>query len=149
MAIDGGLRKIFQDKLNPRGYHFQAIETGSTGRGIPDLNGCIDFTEFWIEFKKTSANAIQISPEQVAWILRRKRAGGNVYIAVRKKCSKGPRREAKDELWLIDGSSAADVKEHGLKPGTTSVWILGIWSGGPSKWDWEAVHKILSYKRLK
>lgn len=141
MAVDGGLRGLFQTHLKPAGFHCQAIETGSTGRGIPDMEYCSGGVSGWVEFKKCSANSVQISPEQVAWILQRKRAGGNVYIGVRKKCSAGLRRKAADELWLIEGSSAADLKENGLS--SPGLWVLGKWSGGPKKWDWEQVRKIL------
>ena len=139
--IDGGLRKIFHSKLPD--IHWQAIETGSTGKGIPDSNGCYQGVEFWCEFKKTSANVVNLSPEQVGWILRRKRAGGNVYIAVRKKRSQSVRREACDELWLFSGIDAAHLKEGGLK--SNLVLPLGIWRGGPNKWDWQAVKKQIIY----
>lgn len=147
MAVDGGLRGLFQKHLMSSGCHFQAIETGSTGRGIPDLNGCLNGTEFWIEFKKTNANAVNLSPEQVAWILRRRRARGNVYIGIRRKKSKTLRREACDELWLIHGDSAAELKSEGLK--SPKIHVLGTWYGGPSKWDWEEILTQLIYKDSK
>ena len=118
--------------------HWQAIETGSTGLGIPDLNGVISGVELWIELKLATAIAVDVRPEQVAWIERRVRAGGRAFIAVRCKCSAGARRVARDELHLYNGSSGRRLKEHGL-----NARPLGAWAGGPTKWDWKAIRDFL------
>ena len=140
MAIDGGLRNLFGKHLIPQGIHWQAIETGSTGRGVPDANGCFDGVEFWVECKKCDGNTLQIEPEQVAWHMRRWRAGGNTYIAIRRKCSKGLRRIARDELWLFSGQDVQTLKKEGLN---AKIPVLGKWERGPSKWDWEEVKNVL------
>jgi hypothetical protein len=145
VAIDGGLRNIFRTYLQKLGYHFTAIETGGTGRGIPDSEYCSPTGETgWIEYKKTSANSIQISPEQIGWALQRSRNQGVIFYGVRKKCAKGVRRRACDELWLIDGASAQLLKEEGLK--SRELKILGIWANGPANWDWQQIDRILRRK---
>lgn len=140
--IDGGLRQIFHNRLKKFGAHCQAIETG-TGRGVPDSNICLDGVESWLEFKKTSAYSVRLSPEQIGWHLTRCRAGGKVFIAVRKKRNSSKRLNAVDELWIVEGLGSAELKEHGLK---TSTHVLGVWDGGPRAWDWDAIRSILTAK---
>lgn len=59
--------------------HFQRIET-NVGLGVPDLNGCIDGVEFWLELKVRSGTALGLSKFQKSWIIRRGKAGGRVFI---------------------------------------------------------------------
>ena len=135
MARDGDLRAIFRRKM-PQ-IDFTSIETGSTGRGIPDSNGCVNGVEFWVEFKQTSAWAVRIRPEQCGWILRRCRHGGRVWIAVRRV------REYSDELWLVPGQLAAELKAGGLN-GLVAKSLGGVrWAGGPVKWDWDQIAEVL------
>lgn len=136
--IDGGLRGLFEQ--NMRRVHWQAIETGLTGKGVPDLNGCLDGVDFWVELKQTPEWAVTLEPEQVGWILRRCRKGGRVFIAVRRKCAAGPRRPAADELWLMAGAEAREAKDGGLR----AVNPLGVWTGGPSQWAWDDLLAILT-----
>ena len=143
MAIDGGLRNLFNQKLMKYGCHGQSIESGAVGRGIPDWNYCVDGVEGWIEFKKTTANAVRIKPEQSAWISQRVRSGGNVIIGVRKKCTAGVRRKSCDILYLIHGESVELLRSGGLR---ANIKVLGAYEGGPSKWDWFQVLNILKGK---
>lgn len=62
--------------LKKKGYFVQRIETGSTGRGVPDIY-CIspDGTALWLELKRVHTNAkgklkVQIPwrPGQQAWL---------------------------------------------------------------------------------
>src|SRR4249920_517063 len=126
MPIDGGLSGIFQSHL-PKGIHWLRIESGFTMRGIPDMNYCWFGKEGWIEFKVTHGNVVGLRPEQVGWLLRRSRAGGKCFVAVRKKTRKC------DELWLVPGKYADRLKETGLNEALTGWYIF--W-GGPAKWDW-------------
>jgi hypothetical protein len=130
---DGGLRKLFSEKI--AGVHWQPIETGGTGRGIPDMNGCRDEREIWIEFKKSDHWAVEVRPEQVAWIERRYRHGGRCYVAVRR---------ADDELWLLAHGAARwlATPRRSLKD-VPEALILGRWTGGLRAWDWEAVEALL------
>jgi len=134
---DGGLRQLFQRHIPEA--HWQAIETWSTGMGVPDLNGCLKATEFWIELKQTKANAVGISPEQVAWIERRCRAGGRVFVAVRQKCEAGKRKVACDNLLIYHGSDARKL----LTDGVDGPLYEGRWVGGPAAWDWQEVRATI------
>ena len=124
---DGGLRQLFQKHLSE--VHWQAIESWGTGIGIPDLNGCISGVEFWIELKQAKANKVKISPGQVAWIERRLRAGGHVYVAVRKDT----------ELHLFHGGDIRSLYIDGLR-GAES---LGTWGNGPAGWKWPEILAVL------
>jgi hypothetical protein len=50
--------------------HFQRIET-NVGLGVPDVNGCGDGIEFWLELKVSSNKQSSLSKYQKAWIIRR------------------------------------------------------------------------------
>ena len=149
--IDGGLRQIFRKHL--RDVHWCTIESPLTEGGIPDTNFCADGVEGWIECKKTEGWAVTLRPLQVGWLLRRSRAGGRALVAVRRRCPAGPRSPAADELWLLAGAAARELKAHGL-PRTDGVrwrsppWPpathLGRWAGGPRGWDWPAVRRVLT-----
>lgn len=138
MTIDGGLAAIFRARFPS--VHWQPIETGGTGRGIPDLNFCSGGVEGWIENKVTSTLSVGLRPEQIAWLARRSRAGGRAFVAVRRKTEAGPRRgPATDSLWLFAGDKAAAVALAGLREDLA----LGVWSGGPAKWRWTEVARII------
>jgi hypothetical protein len=128
---DARLRQLFEEHL--REFHWQAIETGGTGRGIPDMNGCCEGTEVWIENKRTGHWKIEITAEQSAWAERRIRAGGRCFVAVRRQFKK------EDELWLYSGNSARAL----LDLPTDAVPPLGRWVGGPARWPWEQVKRII------
>jgi hypothetical protein len=142
---DGGLRRHYQEHLAPRGVHLQAIETGAIGPGTPDTNGCYRGTEFWIENKVTSGwSPKEVRPAQVGWILRRRRAGGRAFFAVRRQHEGGPRRGAAvDELYLIGGDAAREFKDGGLR-GLPPGALLGSWTGGPSRWGWDEFLRLIT-----
>lgn len=130
---DGDLRKLFITNIER--VHWQAIETGSTGKGIPDLNGCASGHELWIEMKKADHWAVEIRPEQVAWIERRVRNGGRCFVAARR---------AREELWLMAPGAARHLATRGESLRTLPVGLLiGKWAGGPRLWDWRAVRAAL------
>lgn len=136
--IDGGLRKEFHTHLR-KGFHWQAIESGLTGGGIPDSNYCIDQKEGWVEYKLTGTLKVPIEADQVGWHLRRNRAGGRTFIAVRQRHAGGPRLGvAIDRLFLFPGSAAKDVLISGLR-----TRALGVWDGGPAVWNWAKVEWFL------
>jgi len=132
--MDGGLRQLFRKHIV--GVDWVSIESGSTGSGIPDLNACYKGIEFWVECKQTSGHTVTLSPLQVGWILRRVRHHGRVWIAVRQKAQRGPRREPRDVLWLIPGHGAMLAKEHGL---AANIDGMEDYHGGPSKWPWQSI----------
>lgn len=132
MSSDGGLRLIFRQKLPAA--HWTPIETGATAAGVPDVNFCFSGgIEGWIEFKKTTGWSVGLRPAQVGWLLRRTRLGGRAFVAVRQL------RAGQDWLWLLQGSDSRSLKDGGLK----RVTPLGVWSGGPAKWSWETVQRLL------
>lgn len=147
-GIDGGLRGLFT-KYIPEA-HWQSIETGGTGRGVPDTNYCIRSpgpgargVEGWVEFKVTSTYSVgTMRPEQVGWIHKRARYGGRVFVAVRRQHEGGPRKgHPVDELWLIEGGGIMSLAQEGLV--ADRVWTLHVSSGGPSAWNWLQVAAIL------
>lgn len=137
---DGDLRNIFKSRLFAA--HWQPIESWSTGQGVPDAEYCFPGgLSGWIEHKKTTAFAVDFQPHQVGWIERRLRAGGRVFVAVRRVASAGPRKgRAVDELHLFGGLSARSLSENGI--GETES--IGSWGGGPSAWDWYRIAAILT-----
>ena len=124
--MDGRLRQLFKKHLPD--FDWQSIDLTS-GRGVPDTNCCYQGTEFWIEHKATQGRRVIVRPEQVAWIERRIRHGGKVFIAVRRK----------DELYLLHGASARQLA-CGEWPERTA---LGCWHGGPARWCWQEIKQIL------
>jgi len=72
-------------KLLSYNVHWQSLESSVMGQGIPDLNGCCDGQEVWLELKYTKLlkpSNISLEPMQVAWIYKRAKAGGNIWIAL-------------------------------------------------------------------
>jgi hypothetical protein len=133
MARDGDLRAIFRRRL-PQ-FMWTSVESGGTGRGIPDSHYCGGGAAGWVEFKRTLGWTVGLRPEQVGWALQYGRHGGRAWVAVRRK---------DDELWMVPGAYAAEIKEHGLKP-VFECRIPGVWySGGPSGWGWAAIARLLT-----
>lgn len=136
---DGGLRQHFRDYLRA-GFHWQSIETVLVSSGVPDSNYCSAGREGWVEFKFTDGWAVTLRTEQTGWLTARALRGGRVTVAVRRTAPPGPRRAAADQLWLCEGGEARALKKRGLRGG---VGILGVWDGGPARWDWDAVRALL------
>lgn len=135
---DGNLRQIFKDHLPEA--HWQPIET-MIGRGIPDVEYCFPGgLSGWIENKKTTGWAVEISSGQIAWLERRARAGGRCFVAVRRQGS--ARGQARDELWLFRGADARNLLLGGLK----ETQPLGLYTGGPAKWSWPLIKGFLTMK---
>ena len=144
MSDDGGLRRLFQDNIRPG--HLQPVETGLISAGVPDMNYCCDGVEGWVEMKQTRHWGVTLEPEQVSWLHRRARCGGRVFVAVRRWHAGGPRRGAPvDELWLLRGAYAPDLRALGLRWAATppSAALLGRWPGGPERWCWPEVRSLL------
>ena len=138
---DANLRTIFRSGLPT--WHWQSIETWSTGQGVPDAEFCAPGgVSGWIENKKTSANVLSHppTPEQVAWLERRSRIGGRCFIAVRKQHGGGPRLgKPVDLLYIYRGDQARNL----LAGGITAARADGCWEGGPRRWPWEEIARTL------
>lgn len=94
-------------KKNLPNTHLQRIETGGTGRGIPDVNGCHNGVEFWVELKVVNAGKkIRLRPEQIGWLVKRSIHGGRSFVLVRAPDA---------QIYLYPGKDAREVLEEGLR----------------------------------
>tara|TARA_R100000773_G_C4195825_1_gene100037 strand:- start:119 stop:607 length:489 start_codon:yes stop_codon:yes gene_type:complete len=59
--------------------HLIRVES-NTINGIPDINGCWDGKEFWMELKSDKVGYPKLSKWQIAWINKRIKHGGIVII---------------------------------------------------------------------
>ena len=84
------------------GVHWVRVESWASP-GVPDVNGCSDFGEFWIELKVIKNNRIKLSPHQIAWHTLRTRAGGRSYILAREA--------ARTPLILFSGKQVKDLAD--------------------------------------
>lgn len=64
-----------QCAILPYSLHLTRIESPSSA-GVPDFNGCIGGSEFWIECK---VNNNQLRPLQISWQTHRAYCGGLIY----------------------------------------------------------------------
>jgi hypothetical protein len=128
---DGDLRALF--RTNIPSFHWNSIETGATAGGVPDSEYCSPTgVSGWVEFKQITGWVVPLRPQQIGWLLRRSRARGRVFVAVRQ--AQG------DTLWLALGAAAVALREQGLRQAPT----LGCWSGGPARWPWTTVQELLT-----
>ena len=75
--------KLWQDvRKGLKDAHLVRIES-RIGLGIPDVNGCINGKDFWLELKVIKGNSLRLSKFQKAWIYERLRVGGNVFVLAR------------------------------------------------------------------
>lgn len=129
--IDGGLRTLFREQLRA-GIHWQSIESGSTGGGVPDSNYASLGIERWLEFKQTSGWACTLKPDQVGWHVNRFLHGARTLIATRRWGT----TLGTDELWIHDGRWARELKVGGLR----AVKPIDSWH---SPWNWGEIRNVL------
>jgi Holliday junction resolvase len=134
--IDGGLYKLFKKNL-PR-IHWQRIEIGGTGQGVPDLNGCVDGIEFWVELKQDQKGRMILRPEQIGWMIERTRHGGLVRIAVRLTVV------STDVLVIFDGPLVERLETMSIDANLPNA--IDFWEGGPNRWDWEGVFRAITMR---
>jgi len=84
---------------------WQRIETGGTGRGIPDVFGIHQGVCCWIELKIARGNKVKLTPEQVAWLIKFARMGARTFILVATN---------KQRMYLFPGLEAREVLDFGL-----------------------------------
>lgn len=76
------------------------------GTGQPDVNGCLNGVEVWVELKYVRSGwAIKFQPTQPAWILKRTAYGGRVFILARKD----------DTFYLYRGAQVRELLDRGLR----------------------------------
>ena len=109
--------------------HLQRIETGLTGSGVPDVNGCAKGKEFWVELKEIhGGNKLTLRPMQISWIAKRAMHGGQVFVLARK--------HGEIKLFHVDGlEGAKQLVEGGYK--SNALLTLNI------PYDWEALTTAL------
>ena len=114
-------------KKNLPNTHLQRIETGGTGRGIPDLNGCYKGVEFWVELMVVIAGIkIWLRPEQIGWLVKRSMHGGRSFVLVRTPDA---------QIYLYPGKDAREVLEEGLRRAP----LLCL----PKPYDWPKLLTVL------
>jgi hypothetical protein len=80
------------------------------GQGIPDLLICDEVGRFhFVELKFCKANAVNLSPHQVSWLMRHRKSSSWILIKRQR------RPEATPEVFLYRADQAIDVKTDGLK----------------------------------
>ena len=127
MAKEKNLWLLLRDNLE--GVHLQRIETGMTGAGVPDVNGCAKGKEFWIELKEIhSGNQLTLRPMQISWLAKRASHGGQVFVMARKN----------DEIKLYHVDSLTGIKEL-VKGGYNSDALLTM----TIPYDWDALTTAL------
>lgn len=97
--------RLLRAHLGSRRFDIQRVET-PVGVGVPDLNYCILGAEGWLELKawhrKTNRGPFRIPTirsAQVAWLRKRREAGGRAYIM----CN------LNSDIILFDGVDAPDL----------------------------------------
>mgnify|MGYP000707654978 FL=1 len=116
-------------RTNLPNIHLQRIETGMTGAGVPDVNGCAKGKEFWIELKEIhSGNQLTLRPMQISWLAKRASHGGQVFVMARKN----------DEIKLYHVDSLTGIKEL-VKGGYNSDALLTM----TIPYDWDALTTAL------
>ena len=130
-----GTMKANLDRHLGGAVHYQRIETGSTGRGIPDINikSKVGYGDAWVELKVVHGNRVEMRPEQVAWHVRRAGVGGRTFILAREQ-KDGPRTGKVDRLYLWEGGRAIEVAERGIGA-PAQVW--------QAPFDWLAIFQAM------
>lgn len=127
MSKEKNLWALVRDNLLD--FHLQRIETGLTGSGVPDVNGCKKGQEFWIELKEIhSGNSLTLRPMQVSWLVKRAQHGGQVFVLARKNNQM--------KLFHVDGlERAQEIVKGGFK--SDALLTLDI------PYDWDALSTAL------
>tara|TARA_R110000765_G_scaffold100525_1_gene188359 strand:+ start:83 stop:472 length:390 start_codon:yes stop_codon:yes gene_type:complete len=116
-------------RKNLPNIHLQRIETGMTGAGVPDVNGCAKGKEFWVELKEIhSGNALTLRPMQISWLAKRASHGGQVFVMARKN----------DEIKLYHVDSLTGIQEL-VETGYKSNALLTL----TIPYDWDALNTAL------
>jgi Holliday junction resolvase len=111
--------------------HWVRIESWSSP-GVPDVNGCAEFGEFWIELKVIKHKRVVLSPHQIAWHITRSRHSGRSYILAREA--------ARTPLFLFSGERAKDLVDLKIDEIPMIVEI-------PHPYDWPRLRRALEKGR--
>jgi hypothetical protein len=135
MSTDGGLPKVISDNIPEA--HWVRVESGTVASGTPDLNGCLNGREVWVECKAATGWTVRVRPVQVGWMERRERAGGRCLVAVRRN------KMDEDVLWLMRAGAARVLLEGTKLHLVPADLIICIQSGGPSQWFWDGIREAM------
>ena len=79
------LWKALRDGTRPLGVHWTRMESWASP-GVPDVNGCLNGKDFWVELKilttKSDKKFPKWRPHQIAWQTSRTSVGGCVWNLV-------------------------------------------------------------------
>ena len=129
------LWKALRDGTRPLGVHWTRMESWASP-GVPDVNGCLNGKDFWVELKilatKSDKKFPKWRPHQIAWQTSRTSVGGCVWNLVHHPSS--------GSLLIIDGKYLGqrlmdrDFKYDGRRPinmdqGTWQVLFSQMFSG--------------------
>lgn len=115
---------------SPASVHWNRIEN-AVGTGMSDLEGCHCGVSVWVENKVYKGNKLVFQPTQPGWIIRRRLAGGRVFVLARKK----------DVFYLYDGARVNDLVARGIDV----PWDFAT----ERPWDWPGLlaaifgHRVL------
>ena len=131
MPTEAGLYRQLKAALKSRrNWNLTRIENW-IGQGIPDLLVCDEAGKFhFIELKFCKANAVNLSPHQVAWLTRHRTSCSWVLVKRQAKA------DVKATLHLYSASQAITLAEDGLK--TPSVESFD------HPFDWDKVFCLIS-----
>jgi hypothetical protein len=141
-AADDGLRPLFFKHLK-HNCQWTPIETGMIIEGIPDSEYCFEHNQQgWLEFKATSGWKPTFRPHQVAWIDKRVRMGGRVWIATRRRLA----LKKIDDLYLTPGYLVKTLNAEGFNDSVLADTYC--FTGGPRKWPWSIVRRCLCARSI-
>ena len=131
MTTEAGLyRQLKTANKSRRNWVLTRIENW-VGQGIPDLLACDEFGGLhFVELKFSKANAVNLSPYQVAWLTRHRKSSS--WVLVKQQA----RADVKASLHLYSASQAISLAEEGLK--TPAVGSF------EHPFDWNAVFGLIS-----
>jgi hypothetical protein len=106
-------------------------------QGVADSNYLFrGGVEGWVEYKATKTGCVKFRPEQIGWHLRRHRYGGVTWIAVRWRRDDG----SQDDLVMFQGADVESVAASGARSNRAVLRVCG----GPARWQWAAVARLLT-----
>lgn len=81
LAKESDFWKRMKSHASP-GVHWVRIENTAVS-GAPDLNGCKNGVDRWVELKVMRDGRITVRHSQLLWIFKRSRIGGRSFVLVR------------------------------------------------------------------
>jgi len=131
MTNEAGLYRQFKTaNKSRRNWILTRIENW-VGQGIPDLLACDENGNLhFVELKFCKANAVNLSPHQVAWLTRHQKSSSWVLV------KQQSRANVKATLHLYRASQAISLAEDGLKTPAAGTF--------EHPFDWNAVFQLIS-----